>query len=147
MKVYNVLDGEFDPDPDPREGYVTRWARFGPQIGGEALGMTVCLLEAGERICPYHFEWGDEEWLLVLEGEPTLRTPAGERVLAAGDVVCFREGPDGAHAVTGPARVAMLSTKRSPSVSEYPDSGKIGVWPGGKLFRNADAVDYWEGEA
>jgi hypothetical protein len=28
----------------------------------------------------------------------------------------------------------------------YPDSAKVGAWPPGKLFRLADAVDYWDGE-
>jgi hypothetical protein len=31
-------------------------------------------------------------------------------------------------------------------VSVYPDSNKVGVWPPGKLFRLADAVDYWVDE-
>ena len=43
-------------------------------------------------------------------------------------------------------RVMMLSTLHEPSVAVYPDSGKIGVWPPGKLFREDDATGYWEGE-
>ena len=43
------------------------------------------------------------------------------------------------------------STKRRPDVSVYPDSDKIGVFPGNdddtRLFRRRDAVDYYEGEA
>ena len=42
--------------------------------------------------------------------------------------------------------MAILSTKPPISVCVYPDSGKVGVWPPGKLFRLGDAVDYWEGE-
>ncbi len=44
------------------------------------------------------------------------------------------------------ARIAMLSNKDEPSITFYPDSGKIGFWPDGKLFRLADEVDYWDGE-
>ena len=40
----------------------------------------------------------------------------------------------------------MLSTKTETAVAVYPDSGKVGVWPLGKLFRLADAVDYYDGE-
>ena len=40
----------------------------------------------------------------------------------------------------------MLSTKAKTAVVVYPDSGKVGVWPLGKLFRLADEVDYWDGE-
>ena len=41
----------------------------------------------------------------------------------------------------------MLSTKRKPAVFVYPDSGKVSVVPPGHLFRLADEVDYWDGEA
>jgi uncharacterized cupin superfamily protein len=41
---------------------------------------------------PYHYTYGMEEWLLVVSGTPTLRVPEGERELARGDVVVFREG-------------------------------------------------------
>ncbi len=76
--------------------------------------------------------------------------PEGEHELEEGDVVCFPEGPDGAHKVTNRTdelvRILMLSTKTETAVAVYPDSGKVGVWPLGKLFRLADAVDYYDGE-
>ena len=50
--------------------------------------------------------------------------------------------------MTGPGRVLLLSTTGGGrvGVAEYPDSGKVGARPPGKVFRVADAVDYWEGE-
>jgi uncharacterized cupin superfamily protein len=87
-----------------------------------------------------------EEWLIVVSGTPAVRTPGGERVLRRGDVLCFRAGPDGAHQVRGPGAVLMLSASRSPETVEYMDSGKVGARPPGKIFRLADAADYWEGE-
>ena len=45
--------------------------------------MTVYELPPGQSICPYHYELGDEEWLIVLAGRPTLRTPEGEQRAAA----------------------------------------------------------------
>jgi uncharacterized cupin superfamily protein len=92
-----------------------------------------------------------EEWLLVLVGSPTVRTPAGEQTLRRGDVLCFPPGRDGAHTVTGPGRVLIFSTGGETSVSVYPDSDKIGARPQGDDsdwldFRRRDAVDYWEGE-
>ncbi len=98
------------------------------------LGMTVYELGEGQSICPYHYEYPEEEWLIVLEGRPTLRDPEGETVLDPGDVVCFPTGPEGAHKVTNrtPERVlvAMLSTKAKTAVAVYPDSDKVGVWSG-----------------
>jgi uncharacterized cupin superfamily protein len=35
-------------------------------------------LQPGERSFPYHYEYGCEEWLLVVSGRPTLRTPDGK---------------------------------------------------------------------
>ena len=69
--------------------------------------------------------------------------------------MCFPAGPEGAHVVenrTGEqTRVLMVSTLAQPSISVYPDSGKVGVRPGVAEdtlnFRRGDAVDYWEDEA
>jgi len=126
-----------------------RWRR--KRIGGELLGASLYDLPAGEKTFPYHYEHGHEEWLLVVSGEPTLRTPEGEQALKPGDVVCFAEGERGAHQLTGPGRVLMVSTLRVPRAAVYPDSDKIRVrWaPGDEdflQFRRCDAVDYWEGE-
>jgi uncharacterized cupin superfamily protein len=77
--------------------------------------------------------------------------PNGEEELEPGDAVCFPRGPEGAHKVTNcgneTARIVIFSTRHDPSVSVYPDSAKVGVWPPGKLFRLGDAVDYWDGES
>ena len=150
MSEINLFGLELTLDEDDPEGYHVGYKRVAPLIGGELLGLSVYELPPGQSICPYHWEAGDEEWLIVLGGRPTLRLPTGERELAAFDTVCFPAGPDGAHKVTNrtdePARVAILSTKNEPGVSVYPDSNKVGVWPPGKLFRLDDAVDYFDGE-
>jgi uncharacterized cupin superfamily protein len=149
-ELVNLYDVVAETDPGDRPGYRARMARFGPTIGAEQLGGSVYELDPGESVCPYHYEYPEEEWLLVLEGRPTLRDPDGEHELEPGDLVCFLEGPDGAHKVTNRSdaavRILMVSTKTEPSVAVYPDSGKLGVWPPGKLFRLEDAVDYWVGE-
>jgi uncharacterized cupin superfamily protein len=150
LEPANLFDLETAGDDDDPAGYETPYARVGPLVGGKALGATVYVLNEGQSVCPYHYEHGNEEWLLVLEGNPTLRHPAGEDELEAGDVVCFPEGPTGAHKTTNrrpePARLVIFSTKVDPAVVVYPDSNKVGVWPPGKLFRLGDAVGYWEGE-
>ena len=146
----NVHDLPTEGDESDPAGYRARMGRFGPTIGAEQLGASVYELDPGESVCPYHYEYPEEEWLLVLAGRPTLRDPDGEHELEQGDLVCFPEGPDGAHKVTNRSdelvRILMLSTKHETAVAVYPDSGKVGVWPLGKLFRLADAVDYFDGE-
>ncbi|MDQ5821280.1 MAG: cupin domain-containing protein [Actinomycetota bacterium] len=149
MERFNVFSGELKPGFD-REGYGARWERLGPLIGAESIGASVYELEEGQQTFPYHFHHGVEEWLLVVEGTPTLRAPAGERALRRGDVVCFPSRAEGAHAVRGPGRIVLFSTGSRPSISVYPDSDKVGVRGEGDEehldFRRGDAVDYWEGE-
>jgi uncharacterized cupin superfamily protein len=153
-EVANLFDTPRNRDEDDPAGYEVPYARIGPAIGASALGMSVYELAEGQSICPYHYEYPEEEWLLVLEGTPTLRDPEGETVLAPGDLVHFPVGPEGAHKITnrasGTALVAMVSTKSNPAIAVYPDSDKIGVWSGDDevkhLFPRSAAVDYWAGE-
>jgi uncharacterized cupin superfamily protein len=156
MEIFNLYHGELDEtaDADDPPGYeLWRRVRVGRKIGASRMGMSIYELPRGQAVCPYHLEWSDEEWLIVLGGTPTLRTPEGERTLEPGDTVCFPAGPDGAHKVSNdadtPARVALLSTKSELGIAEYPDSDKIGVWIGGEqhamLRRSAD-LDYFDGE-
>jgi uncharacterized cupin superfamily protein len=120
------------------------------------LGATLYDLPPGQRVCPYHYEYNNEEWLLVVEGKPTLRTPDGEYELKPGDVVVFPEGPAGAH-TTGnrteqTARIVMFSSKRTPKATVYPDSDKIAVYrlddadTDSIIVRRSAATDYWDGE-
>jgi uncharacterized cupin superfamily protein len=156
MEIFNLFHGETDvgAEGDEPPGYeLTRAARVGKRIGATRLGMSVYELPPGQAVCPYHFEWTDEEWLIVLDGTPTLRTPEGERTLEPGDTVCFPAGPDGAHLVRnageqGDVRVAILSTKNEFGIAEYPDSDKVGVWAGGQhyMLRRSAHLDYWDGE-
>ena len=148
----NLYDVETSRDADDPPGYETPYAKIGPLIGASALGLSVYELAHGQSVCPYHYEVGEEEWLLVLTGRPTLRDPDGEHELEPGDLVLFPDGEEGAHKVTnrgeGVARIAMLSTRSDLALAFYPDSGKVGMFPTGskKLFRLTDEVDYWEGE-
>lgn len=154
MESFNLFDGELDLERD-QPGFSWRAARVGEKIGGEKLGASLYELAPGQRTFPYHYEYPSEEWLLVVSGRPTLRVPDGEHVLRPGDVVCFREGPEGAHLVRNDTdemvRVLIASTKGDPAVAVYPESEKIGVFPGNDadpafLVRRESAVDYWDGE-
>jgi len=145
LRRVNVLRPELDQESE-REGYRWRSAKLGKQLGSERVGATLYVLGEGERSWPYHFHYAMEEWAIVIDGTPKLRSPEGERALRRGDVVCFPAGPAGAHQLRGPGTVLLLSASSAHETIEYLDSGKIGTSPPGKLFRAADAVDYWEGE-
>ena len=154
MRRINIASPDFEYDSADPPGFRSGMARFGPALGASQLGASVYELPPGQAICPYHYEYAEEEWLLVLEGHPTVRHPGGEERLEPWDAVCFPTGPEGAHGVrneTGEAvRVLMFSTVKHPAVTVYPDSDKIGVWPGDKrdnlMAPRSSAVDYFFGE-
>jgi uncharacterized cupin superfamily protein len=122
-------------------------------VGSTATLMFIYDLAPGQGSCPYHYEF-EEEWLLVVDGTIVLPAPDGEHTLERGDLVRFPPGPDGAHKVMNrsesPARTLMFSSSRSPAVVVYPDSDKIGVFPGDEadelIFRRGTAVAWAEGE-
>ena len=158
VDAINLFDAVVrDPDDSRPEGFRRGALQFGPLLGASRLGATLYELPPGERLSPYHYEHNNEEWLVVLEGRPTLRTPAGEAELRPGDVVAFPEGTAGAHAVANRSdervRVVMLSTKRKPRVTVYPDSDKLAVWSfesgdaDDLVVKRSDATGYWDGEA
>jgi uncharacterized cupin superfamily protein len=150
----NVFQAEFEYDPADPPGYRGGVAQVGRQAGGQENTVKLFEIPSGENLCPYHYEYV-EEWLLVLDGTVDLRGPDGTAPVQRGALVCFPSGPKGAHKLTNrgeqPAHVLMFSSSREPSVAVYPDSGKVGVWPGNEadelMLRRADGnVGYYDGE-
>jgi uncharacterized cupin superfamily protein len=155
MPRLNISAPAFDYDDDDPEGFRAGMFRFGPQLGAKESGASVYELPPGQSICPYHYEYGEEEWLLVIEGHPTLRTPEGEAEIGPWEVVFFVPGPEGAHRVTNntdtTARVLMFSTRKEVAVCVYPDSDKVGIFTPNRddnlLVRRTSGVGYYDGEA
>lgn len=155
MDKFNLFRGETSGDESDPSGYRAAAAQLAPRLGASRLAMTVYDLPPGEAICPYHFHWGDEEWMVVVAGTPTVRTPTGEHILQPGDVVCFPVGREGAHRVhnagTDAARVTLFSNKHEFGIIEYPDSDKMGVWGRQNealdhIIRRSPDLGYWDGE-
>jgi uncharacterized cupin superfamily protein len=151
----NINEPEYD-ELRQHEGYLARRARLSRQAQAERLGLSLWELGPGQAAYPYHFHYTEEEMLLVLEGRPSLRTPAGWRVLAQGEVVSFARGERGGHQVLNATaehvRFLSFSTSGEPDVVSYPDSGKLGAYerlPDGSglraMFRVDDQVDYYDG--
>ncbi len=154
VDVFNLFAEQEWENEQEREGYRHRATRIGAQLGAEQLGASLYELPPGEGTFPYHYELGPEEWLLVVSGRPTLRTPDGERQLEPGDVAVFPQGPAGGHKVTNATaetvRVVIFSSKTSVAVVAYPDSHKVGIWTREQgyleLLRDEPKLDYWDGE-
>jgi uncharacterized cupin superfamily protein len=147
-EIFNLLDGPRGEERAECEGFHHFDMPLAPLLGSELLGCSLYTIPPGARNWPYHFHRGNEEWVLVVDGTPTLRTPEGERELATGDIVAFPVDEAGAHDLANRSgedvRVAIFSTLRPSAYSVYPDSDKVGA--NAKYFRMRDAVDYWDGE-
>ncbi|MDN3237916.1 cupin domain-containing protein [Pseudomonas sp. WAC2] len=123
----------------------------------QKLSFSLDIVPPGKRSCPYHFHHAQEEAFLILEGTGTLRV-AGEYVpIQAGDVLFIPAGPDYPHQIINTSHAELkylsISTKESPEVVEYPDSGKYlttasakGIKAFRALQRTEANLDYWEGE-
>ena len=155
-RVFNLRELEVLPHGmvDAPPGHEFSAASLTPRVGAVLTGLGVYELPPGQSAWPYHFELGEEEWVIVITGEVIVRTPSGERTLRAGDVACFPAGADGAHAVRNggdvTARFAMPSSAPGRfDVAVYPDSGKIKVSGRGfeRRFELGDERAYWEGES
>jgi uncharacterized cupin superfamily protein len=154
MPRINIANPAFAYDQSNPDGFRPGKARLGPELGASKTGATVWELPPGQAICPYHYEYGEEEWVLVLQGTPTLRTPDETVQLQPYDLAFFPTGPAGAHQLRNdsdePARVLMWSEVVFPTGSAYPDSGKVGLWTGDEaedvLVERSAAVGYYHGE-
>ena len=100
-------------------------------LGSEETAMYLYDIDPGDWL-PYHYEY-IEEWLLVVEGSVAVRAPDGEVEIDRGALMRFAPGPGGAHQITNrgvaKARVLLFSKVATPSISVYPDTDTIGVWP------------------
>lgn len=153
--VFNLLEVEVEPHgmATAPPGHDFSGTSLSGQVGAVLTGLGVYELPPGQKGWPYHFELGEEEWVIVIAGEVVLRTPTGERTLRVGDVACFPAGADGAHAFRNDgdsvARFAMPSAGLSRADGcVYPDSNKVVVrGPGfSRRFELGPEREYWEGE-
>jgi uncharacterized cupin superfamily protein len=153
VKVFNLYGDQWN-DTQEREGWRSKDGWVGAHIEAELIGGSVYELEPGNKLWPFHTHHANEEWMIVVRGEPTLRTHEGEHTMKEGDVVCFRRGKEGAHQVINrtdaPIRVLMLSTLIAPDIVEYLDTGKVGSRSvaGERIMfgKPGPELDYWEGE-
>jgi uncharacterized cupin superfamily protein len=137
--------------------YETLAARLATGTVAQKLGASVDTVAPGKRSCPYHFHYAQEEMFVVIAGSGTLRV-AGEMLpLRAGDVVFIPPGPQYPHQIintsNAPLKYLSISTRESPEICEYPDSGKYlaeASSSDGKGFdaiqRASESIDYWDGE-
>lgn len=134
--------------------YRSRMAGVSEGTAATQLGCGYDIVPPGMRSCPYHFHWAQEEMFVILEGEGTLRVAEEHIPVKGGDVLFIPAGPGYPHHLINTGlrdlKYLSISTQQKPEVCEYPDSGKVGVFPpeGGQslIQRRSESLDYWDGE-
>jgi uncharacterized cupin superfamily protein len=151
--IFNLFGDEWEGGRE-RPGWQWRYVSVAQRLGSQRIGAGLYELAPGQRTFPYHWHVVEEEWLIVLAGGPTLRTPEGERKLVPGDCAVFRRGPEGAHLIANdtdePVRLLMLSAPDDGvgEICVYPDGGKVGIFGENlrKILDENAELDYFHGE-
>lgn len=140
-----------------------RLAPVGPHVGAQRLGYNVTELPPGKAAFPAHNHYANEELFFILEGTGEVRIGADVHPVRAGDfIACPPGGPETAHQIRNTGAVTLrylaVSTTQTPDLVQYPDSGKTGAnhllgrdadgMPVAVriMTREADSLDYWDGE-
>jgi uncharacterized cupin superfamily protein len=133
-------DGIFEPfhiDRVPAEEFskgerfASRFQQLGEFGGAAQVGVCMESHEPGTQACPAHYHLLEEEHLMILEGELTVRLGARTDEMSAGHYVCFPAGQKAAHALINngkaPCRYLLIGERltgegyRQSGTMEYRD--------------------------
>jgi len=115
------------------------------------IGVSYEELAPGKQSVPFHYHLIEEEHIIALEGECTLRLGEERFLFKAGEYVCFPAGVRLGHCLLNetdrPFRFIMIGTHDPNEVAVYPDSNKIMIRGlDGAILRDENRLDYFDGE-
>ncbi len=118
---------------------------------GRKIGLSYEELPPGKQSVPFHYHLLEEEHIIALEGEATLRLGEDRYLIKAGDYVGFPAGQRAGHCLVNeseaPFRFIMVGDREPNEVCVYPDSNKVMVYALDRaIFRDGERLDYWDGE-
>jgi len=132
------------------EHFGSRVRRLVDSAQGAHIGVVMEELPAGKQSCPFHYHMMEEEHVLVLEGQMTLRLGEKTHELKAGDYVHFPAAQKLGHCFVNngaeTCRFLCFGERNPNDVVVYPDSGKVLVRQTHEIYRKMATMDYWEGE-
>jgi uncharacterized cupin superfamily protein len=136
--------------------YASRWRVLSDTHGADKrkIGVSYEELLPGKQSCPFHYHMAEEEHIIALEGEATLRLGDERYPIKAGDYVAFPAGQRAGHCLVNegdkPFRFIMIGDNEPNEICVYPDSNKFSARAlhDGQRFmqRFGERLDYWDGE-
>lgn len=153
----SAIEQQVNPAPMPeevKERYEGATMGFiGTLIGAEKLGYNITVLPPGKRAFPFHNHYANEEMFFVLEGEGEIRIGKEQYPITKGDFIAAPTGSglEHAHQIINTSgqelKYLAVSTRITPELAEYPDSGKFGILTENFRFvgKPGDSLGYWEG--
>jgi uncharacterized cupin superfamily protein len=134
------------------EDFHIRYRSLSESMGAQPykVGVVIEELLPGKQNNPAHWHHREEEHVLVLAGELTVRIGKEHHVMKAGDYVRFPAGAPYEHCLYNHSkdvcRYVLIGEQDPHEVCVYPDSNKISVRAEWQVFGKADEKDYWAGE-
>ena len=137
-----------------------RGERFGGRVralseqfgDGGHVGVYMEELPPGKQSCPAHYHMQEEEHILILEGELTLRLGDERHPMRAGDYACFPAGQTAGHCLINEGQSAcryiVIGENKPHETCVYTDSNRVMIRsPGVRRVLDQFATrDYWDGE-
>lgn len=153
-KVRGPIAIESIPGEDWSEG-----VRYGGRVqvlsstreGNRKIGIAIEVVPPGKQTCPFHYHMIEEEHILALEGEATLRLGDERHTIKAGDYVCFPAGQRAGHCIVNdrvaPFKFMIIGDNSPNEICVYPDSGKIMISSLSRLILpEGESLEYWKDE-
>ena len=121
---------------------------LGSSTGNVELGCSHFRVAPGKYAFPKHSHVRNEEALYILEGRGTLTIADDEIEVSEGDYAALPVGRHLPHKLVNTGETDLvylcLSTNHMPEITEYPDSGKVGVLGGADW--NQMLADFYGGK-
>ena len=146
----SALEYQNNPSDPAPFGLLTLTPRLSKITSSKQLIFDLRQLNPGKYSFPYHFHHNSEELMYVISGEMTVRTPEGLQIIAPGELVFFELKETSSHQFynhsDAPCVYLDIRTNQGIDFTEYPDSGKVNVFPFDANFEKDTQVDYYKGE-
>jgi uncharacterized cupin superfamily protein len=129
------------------EAYGMQYQDLSEQAGATQISVSHEILAPGQIATGFHYHMLNEEHVLVLEGQLTLRLGDACFQMKAGSYVCFPAGRKLGHALhnesSAPCKYLAIGQPHHADVVVFPDDDKVTVKLLGEAFSPSSRVQAW----